>query len=79
LLRGFYLQGRIEIIKAIHSKVPAEEQVRESQVTDGAAYPQIAQIVDFYSNFYTQTQPLSFKQPRHHFVGNLVNQQLLTF
>ena len=43
------------------------------------AYPVIAQIVDFYSKNYTQTQPLRFKKLRHHFVGKLLNQQLLTF
>lgn len=44
-----------------------------------SAYPLITQIVDFYSKIYTQTQPLCFKPPRHHFVGRLLNQQLLTF
>jgi hypothetical protein len=31
-------------------------------------YPLITQIADYYSKFYTQTQPLRFKLLRHHFV-----------
>lgn len=34
-------------------------------------FPLITQFVDFYSKIYTQTQPIRFKQLRHHFVGKL--------
>jgi len=40
------------------------------------AYPLITQIVDLYSKIYTQTQPLRFKKPGHHFVAEIINQQL---
>ena len=37
-----------------------------------AAYTLITQIVDFYSKFYPQTQPLRFKIVRHYFVGKAI-------